>query len=216
MQIISENRNLSPKPIPKVVKDFDGVEVVLNINEKLIACWTMYDNLQHLYGPVFHTTFERFSFLISMSDGGGVYRYDNRKFELLKDGTTLYLRRKKGNIEMRMVYGYGEFYVSRKSWLMESCQRSGGNNNYKVFTIRRGIIIRDHHLIVLFRDGAVGLLGIGEDRHYEVNHYDRDTYNNSPGNLILGTRKENQDHRIENIDILSIIKLSNGELAFNL
>ncbi|WP_080837019.1 HNH endonuclease [Cohnella massiliensis] len=211
---VSENGNPNSRPIPKIVKDFDGVEVILTINEKLIACWTMYQNLQHLYGAVFHTTFERLSFLIDMTNGG-VYRYNNKKFELFRDGSTLYLQRKKGRREWKVVYEDEVFSISRGNWLMESCQRSGSNNSYKVFTIRKGIIIRDHQLIVLFRDGSVGLLGIGENRHYEVNHFDRNTYNNSPNNLVLGTKKENQEHRIENLDILSIIKLPNGELGFN-
>ncbi|GMK39045.1 hypothetical protein PCCS19_20990 [Paenibacillus sp. CCS19] len=211
MIIIAETVNPKSLKLPIRINNLNGEPTLLIPSEKNKACWAILQNRMHLLDNVEHSSFERFTFLVDQEQGF-FGRFDNRIRELLKDGNKLYLRKKRGYKEMTLIYANGVFYPTKRKGLMVSGQGSGDDNEYKCCTLRKGIILKDHQMIGLFKNGEVGMLGI--DSIYENNHIDRDTFNNSASNLILGTSGENQEHKNANLERKVLVKRG-GQIVFN-
>ncbi|WP_079913000.1 hypothetical protein [Paenibacillus sp. 32352] len=211
MITIAETVNPKSLELPSYIDDLNGKPTFLIPSEKNKACWAILKNRKHLLDNVEHSSFERFTFLVDQEQGF-FGRIDNRIRELLKDGNKLYSRKKRGYKEMTLIYANGVFYPTKRKGLMVSGQGSGDDNEYKCCTLRKGIILKDHQMIGLFKNGEVGMLGI--DSIYENNHLDLDTFNNSASNLILGTKKDNLEHRNYNLERNVLVK-RRGQIVFN-
>lgn len=158
----------------------------------------MYENSSYLFDDIYITFYGYRTIIVSLR-GGGIFRFDNEKYTLKTEGSTLKLQEIQYPNNEIVIYENGFFYPKKGGGLMQSCQRCGRKNEYKCFTINANrnletIIIRDHHIQALFQCGVKTIAALGDNSIYCVNHKNGDPEDNEVGNLEVITKMENTKH----------------------
>ncbi|MGE7751581.1 hypothetical protein [Lysinibacillus fusiformis] len=170
----------------------------INWDTRIASLWGIYQRGEYLFEDIYLTTYGYRTILLSQQCGG-VFRFDNEKYELKIEGKQIKLVEVKQPNNESVIYENGTFYPTKGDWLMQSCQKRSGNGKYKCFTIyaNRGleeIIIPDHQIQALFKYEVKALTAIGENSQNCIKHKNGNKCDNRSKNLKIGTTKENKLH----------------------
>lgn len=194
----------------------------INWDTKSKGMWGMYLRRRYLFDGIFLTTYGNRTILVSQLCGG-VFRYKNNVDRMIIEGKRIKLQKIRRPWEERVVYENREFHLTLGEWLMESRQLTGGDGEYKCFTLEKNgefdkVIIRDHQMQVLMAYGAIVLTAIGNEdsgRLKCVNHKNGVKLDNRPSNLEVILTKDNIKHFYQELKEYDAIINVNGELAVN-
>jgi hypothetical protein len=194
----------------------------VNWDIKSKGMWGMYLRREYLFDGIFLTTYGNRTILVSQLCGG-VFRYKNDVDRMIIEGKRIKLQKIRRPWEERVVYENGEFQPTLGEWLMESRQLTGGDGEYKCFTLKKNgefdeMIIRDHQMHVLMAYGAIALTAIGNEdsgRKKCVNHKNGVKFDNRPSNLEVILTKDNIKHYYQELKEYDAIINVNGKLIVN-
>lgn len=176
---------------PIVAEEGTEIDIKEHWDVKQLACADLRKNKVKILENVFLTNYEKYSILYYCRNGK-VYHFNNREFELKITEPDELVLIKRSTQESACVYKNGVFCQTKGNWLMESSQQLSKKkcSGIKMYSDLYGKIdIKDHQITAAMFIGQDAIeLTMGETAEFEINHR----------NL------ENEDNRIENLEIVTI------------
>jgi hypothetical protein len=196
--------------IPVLDEKSTDIEINDDYTIKQSALALMRRRKTWLMNRVYSTYYDEYTLLVCF-DTGGVYYFNNKKYELVIQNNQIYLRDYITG-ETKLVYDGEFFYPTPKKWLMKSSSRLSRSHRYGIEWGKNGfradrIFIKDHQLIAVLYFGQEAIYAVEEFHSLVVNHRNLNKHDNRPENLELCTDEENTEHYLTMKPILEAKKL---------